>query len=193
MRLATKAGQPAAAGVRPNSAMGTGKERGFLTHAGLRCDGWRGRGSGRLRRGGIPPTGGPGPGSGRNGSSSSSCTPGEGGPGHPPGGRERGGGRGTPGELIVHLASAPLGGVRAETRRPAVETVEIAHEALLITWERLRGVDRDRSGGFVCGKKNVCGRLCASGRRATTTDGALLRGVPLAEATGWRRQPWQTT
>ena len=83
--------------------------------------------------------------------------------------------------LVQHLADARL----VVTGRDAVgdETVEVVHEALIRNWDRFRlWMEEDRV--FRAWQE----RLRASIRQwegAQYNEGALLRGVPLAEAEGW--------
>jgi hypothetical protein len=63
------------------------------------------------------------------------------------------------------------------------QTVELAHEALVSQWDRLRDwVDADRD--FRCWQERLRTAL-EQYRRSGNDQGALLRGVPLAEAQRW--------
>ena len=83
--------------------------------------------------------------------------------------------------LVQQLANARL----VITGRDAVgnETVEVVHEALITNWGRFREwMEADRT------FRSWQERLRASMRQWETSDyneGALLRGVPLAEGEGW--------
>jgi WD40 repeat protein len=85
-------------------------------------------------------------------------------------------------DLVTRLASARLV-VSSRDEAAGEETVEIVHEALIGGWERLRlWIEVDRS--FRTWQERLRASLRqweASGR----DEGALLRGVPLAEAEGW--------
>jgi WD40 repeat protein/KaiC/GvpD/RAD55 family RecA-like ATPase len=85
-------------------------------------------------------------------------------------------------DLVTRLADARLV-VSSRDEAAGEETVEIVHEALIWGWERLRlWIDVDRS--FRIWQE----RLRASMRQweaSSRDEGALLRGVPLAEAEGW--------
>jgi WD40 repeat protein/energy-coupling factor transporter ATP-binding protein EcfA2 len=85
-------------------------------------------------------------------------------------------------DLVTRLASARLV-VSSRDEALGEETVEIVHEALIGGWERLRAwIDVDRS--FRTWQE----RLRASLRQWEASgkdEGALLRGVPLAEAESW--------
>ncbi|MBD1935642.1 MULTISPECIES: CHAT domain-containing protein [Cyanophyceae] len=85
-------------------------------------------------------------------------------------------------DLVTRLADARLV-VSSRDEALGEETVEIVHEALIAGWERLRSwIDVDRS--FRTWQE----RLRASLRQWEASgkdEGALLRGVPLAEAESW--------
>jgi WD40 repeat protein/energy-coupling factor transporter ATP-binding protein EcfA2 len=85
-------------------------------------------------------------------------------------------------DLATRLADARLV-VSSRDEALGEETVEIVHEALIGGWERLRQwIEVDRS--FRTWQERLRASLRqweASGR----DEGALLRGVPLAEAEGW--------
>ena len=85
-------------------------------------------------------------------------------------------------DLVTRLADARLV-VSSRDEGTGEETVEIVHEALIGGWERLRQwIEVDRS--FRTWQE----RLRASLRQWEASgedEGALLRGVPLAEAEGW--------
>ncbi len=66
------------------------------------------------------------------------------------------------------------------------ETVEVAHEALIAGWGRLRGwMEEDRT--FRAWQERLRASL-RSWQASEQDDGALLRGAPLAEAEGWLAQ-----
>ncbi|MCB0197767.1 MAG: PD40 domain-containing protein, partial [Anaerolineae bacterium] len=66
------------------------------------------------------------------------------------------------------------------------ETVEVAHEALIRDWERLRHwLDADRE--FLFWQQRLRNGL-RQWRASDQDDGALLRGAPLAEAENWLNQ-----
>jgi len=70
---------------------------------------------------------------------------------------------------------------RDETTRAA--TVEVAHEALIRGWERLRRwLDEDRAFGLWRERLTLLLRIWEDAQRS---DDALLRGAPLSEAEGW--------
>jgi WD40 repeat protein len=85
-------------------------------------------------------------------------------------------------DLVTRLASARLV-VSSRDEALGEETVEIVHEALIAGWERLNlWIELDRN--FRTWQERLRASLRqweASGR----DEGALLRGVPLAEAEGW--------
>ena len=89
------------------------------------------------------------------------------------------------GFLIQRLINARLV-VTGCNEATGAETVEVAHEALIREWERLRGwVQDDYEFGI------WRGRLRASLRQwknANKDDGALLRGAPLVEAEDWQQK-----
>jgi hypothetical protein len=89
------------------------------------------------------------------------------------------------GFLIQRLTDARLV-VTGRNEATGAETVEVAHEALIREWERLRGwVQDDYEFGI------WRGRLRASLRQwkdANKDDGALLRGAPLVEAEDWQQK-----
>jgi len=63
------------------------------------------------------------------------------------------------------------------------ETAEVAHEALIRHWERLRGwLDEDRE--FLLWRRRLQTALAEWGR-TNREEGALLRGTPLREAERW--------
>ena len=69
-------------------------------------------------------------------------------------------------------------------------TVELAHEALLREWPRLRGwIEEDRDGLRI--QRGLERRRARVGARCGRDDGALYRGARLAEAREWRdaREP----
>jgi DNA-binding SARP family transcriptional activator len=84
-------------------------------------------------------------------------------------------------DLVQRLADAR----QVVTGRDAAgqETVEVAHEALIAGWARLRAwMDEDRT--FRAWQERL--RAVLGGWEASDQDeGALLRGAPLAEAEGW--------
>ncbi len=89
------------------------------------------------------------------------------------------------GFLIQRLADARLV-VTGRNEATGVETVEVAHEALIREWERLRGWVQDDYEFSIWR-----GRLRVSLRQWQATDkddGILLRGVLLAEAEDWRQK-----
>jgi energy-coupling factor transporter ATP-binding protein EcfA2 len=88
-------------------------------------------------------------------------------------------------DVIQRLATARLLIVTQELTSTE-KTVEIAHEALIREWERLRQwINIDRS--FRVWQERL--RVSARQWKATGNDeGALLRGVPLAEAEDWLKQ-----
>lgn len=64
-----------------------------------------------------------------------------------------------------------------------IETVEIIHEALIQSWERLRGwVETDRA--FRAWQEELRAAL-QRWRNSVKDEGALLRGAPLAQAESW--------
>jgi WD40 repeat protein/transcriptional regulator with XRE-family HTH domain/tRNA A-37 threonylcarbamoyl transferase component Bud32 len=71
------------------------------------------------------------------------------------------------------------------TRGP---TVEVAHEALIREWERLRQwLDEDRE--FLLWQQRLRAAL-HQWQASEQDEGALLRGAPLAEAENWHNQRW---
>lgn len=84
-------------------------------------------------------------------------------------------------DLVQKLATARL--VVTDQEPEGQETVEIVHEALIQGWDRLRGwVSQDRT--FRLWQDRL--RFARNQWQATGKDnGALLRGVPLAEAEEW--------
>jgi hypothetical protein len=64
-----------------------------------------------------------------------------------------------------------------------VRTLEVAHEALFRSWERLRGWLREKR-EFLLWRRRVSANL-TEWERTARDDGALLRGAMLAEATRW--------
>ena len=88
--------------------------------------------------------------------------------------------------VIDRLADARLLVTRGGEAGQAQEaTVEVAHEALIRGWERLRRwMDEDRAFGLWREKLDAARRTW---EEAEHDEGALLRGAPLAEAQGgWR-------
>lgn len=87
-------------------------------------------------------------------------------------------------ELVQHLADKRL--VVTGSDPGGVETVEVGHEALIQRWNTLRSwIESDRE--FRTWQERLRGAMAAweeSGR----DQGALLRGVPLAEAVGWEEE-----
>jgi tetratricopeptide (TPR) repeat protein len=68
----------------------------------------------------------------------------------------------------------------------AIETVEVAHEALLHRWQRLRGwIDKDRQFMLWQQEVNTAATKWHDGGRQSDF---LLRGVPLAQARVWMKQ-----
>ena len=68
----------------------------------------------------------------------------------------------------------------------AIETVEVAHEALLHRWQRLRGwIDKDRQ--FMLWQQEV-NAAAAKWHDGGRQSDFLLRGVPLAQARVWMKQ-----
>jgi WD40 repeat protein/DNA-binding SARP family transcriptional activator len=83
--------------------------------------------------------------------------------------------------LLRHLADQRL--VVTGRNQDEVETVEIAHEALIQKWDRLQTwIGEDRT--FRAWQERLRANL-AQWQRSNQDDGALLRGAPLAEAEGW--------
>jgi WD40 repeat protein/DNA-binding SARP family transcriptional activator len=84
-------------------------------------------------------------------------------------------------ELVQHLADQRL----VVTGQDAVgnQTVEVVHEALIQRWGRLRAwMEEDRA--FRTWQERLRAALRAW-QASDQDEGALLRGVPLAEAEGW--------
>jgi WD40 repeat protein len=85
-------------------------------------------------------------------------------------------------DLVTRLADARLV-VSGRDEAAGEETVEIVHEALIGGWERLRlWIEVDRSFRIWQERLRASLRQWEASRR---DEGALLRGVPLAEAEGW--------
>ncbi|HCA97237.1 MAG TPA: hypothetical protein DEP38_22260, partial [Cyanobacteria bacterium UBA9226] len=88
-------------------------------------------------------------------------------------------------ELAGESARLVVTGMNEATEE---ETVEVVHEALIREWQSLREwMTRDRS--FRIWQERLRGAMKqweATGK----DDGALLRGVPLAEAEEWRGKRW---
>jgi WD40 repeat protein len=88
-------------------------------------------------------------------------------------------------DLVTRLADARLV-VTGQDEATGEETVEIVHEALIGGWQRLRQwMQADRA------LRTWQERLRAAIRQWETSnqdEGALLRGVPLAEAQGWLQE-----
>jgi WD40 repeat protein/energy-coupling factor transporter ATP-binding protein EcfA2 len=86
-------------------------------------------------------------------------------------------------EQVVHaLADARLL-VTARDETTQAATVEVAHEAVIRGWERLRRwLDEDRAFGLWRERLILLLHIWEEGQRS---DDALLRGAPLSEAEGW--------
>ena len=87
-------------------------------------------------------------------------------------------------DLVQHLADKRL--VVTGLDPAGLKTVEVVHEALIQKWDELREwIEADRA------FRTWQGRLRASistWEESRRNQGALLRGVPLAEAVGWEEQ-----
>jgi len=83
--------------------------------------------------------------------------------------------------LIQELANKRL--VVTGRNEEGVETVELVHEAMILGWDRFhRWIDADR--GFRIWQEGL--RAAIRGWQASGEDeGALLRGVPLSQASAW--------
>jgi hypothetical protein len=83
--------------------------------------------------------------------------------------------------VVQRLADARL--VVTSRELGGQETVELAHEALIQHWARLRGwMDADRA--LHTWRRRLRAAL-RQWRASDRDEGALLRGAPLAEAEGW--------
>ncbi len=84
-------------------------------------------------------------------------------------------------DLVQHLANKRL---VVTGRDPAgVEMVEVVHEALIQRWDKLREwIESDRA--FRTWQERLRASIIAY-EESDRDQGALLRGVPLAEAIGW--------
>jgi hypothetical protein len=84
--------------------------------------------------------------------------------------------------VVLRLAEARLL-VTGRDEVTGEETIEVAHEALIQQWGRLRGwLDQDRE--LLLRHQRLRGAL-AEWERTGRDPGVLLRGAPLAEATRW--------
>ncbi len=85
-------------------------------------------------------------------------------------------------QVVRALANARLL-VTARDETTQAATVEVAHEALIRGWERLRRwLDEDRAFGLWRERLTLLLRFWENAQR---DDDALLRGAPLSEAEGW--------
>ena len=86
----------------------------------------------------------------------------------------------TSGETSVAAAEQPVEDMR---QRKATLSVELAHEALIRNWERLRGwLNEDRE--FLLWRQRLQVQV-AEWQRQKQDAGCLLRGAPLSEAERW--------
>jgi conflict system STAND superfamily ATPase/TIR domain-containing protein len=83
----------------------------------------------------------------------------------------------------IEIKNEKTGAVESE------EIVEVAHEALIHSWQRLKDLlNRDRQ--FLLWRQRL-GIALSEWRRTGGDSGALLRGVPLKEARRWRKERGQ--
>ncbi|MBD0345293.1 MAG: pentapeptide repeat-containing protein [Coleofasciculus sp. Co-bin14] len=89
------------------------------------------------------------------------------------------------GFLIQRLVDARLV-VTGRNKATGAETVEVAHEALIREWERLRGwVQDDYEFNIWRGRLRT---FLRQWKDANKDDGTLLRGAPLVEAEDWQQK-----
>lgn len=86
-------------------------------------------------------------------------------------------------ELVTRLADARLVVTGRDEHRKA-ETVEVVHEALIREWGRLQGWMADNR-NFRTWQERLRGAM-RQWKATGKDDGALLRGLPLAEAEEWQ-------
>lgn len=86
-------------------------------------------------------------------------------------------------EVTQILADARLITTEGDKDQPANRYVEVAHEALIHNWDRLRGwMDEDRE--FLLWRQRLRAKL-EEWERTEHEKGTLLRGAPLTEAERW--------